>query len=635
MEPTEELEKVLDLLKKEKEEEIRQYDLLIQQTSLKQRIEEGVCWYPIKVERWGRGLGDYPYLMIHKVKNLDQAHKFRAGQVIHFFGEKLDEKEASNRGVIHYIKKEKAKIILYEMELPSWLAHDSGLVGMQLSFDKRSYQEMERAMEAVIAARGNRLAAIREVLLGKKVASFRQLTYPFDFSKLNPSQCHAVHQILNAEDVAVIHGPPGTGKTTTLVEAIRQLCKRESPILVCAPSNVATDLLTKKIAEVHLNVVRVGNISRVDEGLFKHTVEGILDKHPDMQEVKKMRIESEQIRQKAAKFKRNFGPTEKEERQSAYREARYLIQQARMLEEYIIENIFKEADIITCTLVGVQNAHLAKMNFKTVIIDEAAQALEPATWIPITKAERVVLAGDPYQLPPVVKSTAANKGGLSVTLLEKCVKRLEQVQLLDTQYRMNATIMEFSNQQFYNGALKAADCVADWKLAIGEMGDKPLEFIDTAGCSFDEKLNEQSSSYKNPDEYAVLHRHLDYLLNFATGQKVSIGIISPYKEQVVFMQERIATDFNHHPDATITVDTIDSFQGQERDVIYISMVRSNDKGQIGFLKDTRRMNVAMTRARKKLIIIGDSATLGSLAFYRRFLDYCDTCNAYSTAWEWK
>ncbi|MCH2044479.1 MAG: AAA domain-containing protein [Saprospiraceae bacterium] len=633
MKSTEELKRVLDLLKKEKEEEIKQYEKLIKQTPLKERVKKGVCWNPVKVESWGWGLGEHPYLIVHRTKGVNQAHKFRAGQVVHFFNEKLNKEVRPEYGIINYIKKDKAKIILYGTELPNWLIHNT--IGMQLSFDERSYQEMERAMEKVIAAKGDRLAELREVLLAKKTASFHQHSYNFDIPKLNKSQCAAVHQILDAEDVAVIHGPPGTGKTTTLVEALRQLCKRESPVLVCAPSNAATDLLTEKLAEVRLNVVRIGNVSRVDESLLQHTIEGILNEHPGMQEVKKMKIESAQIRRKAEKFKRNFGHKEREERRAAYQEARALIQHAKMLEDYIIDKVLKEADVITCTLVGAQNPYIAKKTFKTVVIDEAAQALEPATWIPITKAERVIFAGDPFQLPPTVKSVAANKGGLAVTLLEKCVERLEHVQLLDTQYRMNSVIMEFSNQQFYNGALKAAEFVADWKLPIDEIGERPVEFIDTAGCGFDEEQHKESLSYRNPEEYYVLRQHLDHLLTFADGQPISIGIISPYKEQVIFMQEHIPVDFDHFPDANITVNTIDSFQGQERDVIYISMVRSNEDQQIGFLKDTRRMNVAMTRARKKLIIIGDSATLGNFQFYQRFLDYCDTCNAYSTAWEWK
>ncbi len=307
-----------------------------------------------------------------------------------------------------------------------------------------------------------------------------------------------------------------------------------------------------------------------------------------------------------------------------------------MLEDYVIEKILSEADVICCTLVSAMNRYIEKRKFHTVVIDEAAQAMEPATWIPICKAQKVILTGDPFQLPPTVKNMDAAKGGLSITLLEKCVARMPNVQLLNVQYRMHEQIMGFSNQEFYNNELEAAEFVANWKLAMLEGGDdRPVEFIDTAGCGFDEKVNPETQSSYNPEEYFVLRKHLDHLLTLASPElRPSIAIISPYREQVRFIQEHIAGDFDHYPDDDITVDTIDSFQGQERDVVYISLVRSNEKGEIGFLKDTRRMNVAMTRAKKKLIIIGDSATLGSFAFYSHFLDYCEQHGAYATAWEW-
>jgi predicted DNA helicase len=307
-----------------------------------------------------------------------------------------------------------------------------------------------------------------------------------------------------------------------------------------------------------------------------------------------------------------------------------------MLEDYIIDKTLKEADVICSTLVGSVGRYIEKMQFHTVIIDEAAQALEPATWIPIIKAQKVVFAGDPFQLPPTVKSRKAAQEGLSVTLLEKAVQRLEQVNLLDTQYRMHHKIMGFSNTQFYHNQLQAAEAVADWQLQLSDgTPSPPMEFIDTAGCGFEEQINPESQSSYNLEEYFVLRQHLDNLLVILGQQDISIGIISPYREQVLKIQEAIVHDFDHFPDADIEVNTIDAFQGQERDVIYISLVRSNDKGEIGFLKDTRRMNVAMTRAKKKLIIIGDSATLASAAFYRDFLDYVDAHGVYGSAWEWQ
>jgi predicted DNA helicase len=307
-----------------------------------------------------------------------------------------------------------------------------------------------------------------------------------------------------------------------------------------------------------------------------------------------------------------------------------------MLEDYIIAKTIQSADVICCTLVGSVSKHIEKLHFDTVIIDEAAQALEPATWIPIGKANKVIFAGDPFQLPPTVKCYNAAKKGLSSTLLEKGVQRLNDVNLLNIQYRMHHTIMGFSNQQFYDNKLQSDISVIDWQLSLSDSSRAvPLEFIDTAGCSFDEQVNQESLSYYNPEEYFILRQHLDNLLVMLGEQNVSIGIISPYREQVLYMQEAIPSDFDHFPDAMIEVNTIDAFQGQERDIIYISMVRSNEAAEIGFLSDTRRMNVAMTRAKKKLIVIGDSATLASHSFYNKFLEYCDINATYGTAWEWQ
>ncbi|MCH2023260.1 MAG: AAA domain-containing protein [Saprospiraceae bacterium] len=630
----EELNQVLKLLKQEKEEESKQFDLLLKELSIHQRVQRGACWYPIQLDSTGWSLGEHPFIIIEKTKQLDKPHKFRAGQVVSIFSEKQGGEEIEEKGVIYYIKKNKMKIILYGTQIPKWLS--GGKLGIQLNFDEKSYKEMERAVVNVISAKNNRLAELRDILLGKIPASFNSEKSNFELPNLNKSQNKAVYNILSAEDVALIHGPPGTGKTTTLVAAIEQLIKRESPILVCAPSNSATDLLTYKLAEADLNVVRIGNVSRVEDDLLIHTMEGVLQSIPEMQEVKKMKIESEKLRRNAQKFKRKFGHKERQERQENYKEAKELMSQARMLEDYIITKVLNEADVICSTLVGAVSKYIEKMTFKTVIIDEAAQALEPATWIPICKAKKVIFAGDPFQLPPTVKNIDAAKNGFNVTLLEKSLLRLQEINLLDTQYRMHNTIMGFSNLQFYNNQLKSDDSVSKWQLTLVDgSSSSPLEFIDTAGCSFEEKINPESQSFFNPEEYYILRQHLDNLLVTLGEQNISIGIISPYREQVIAIQDAILKDLDHFPNADIEVNTIDAFQGQERDVIYISMVRSNDNGEIGFLKDTRRMNVAMTRAKKKLVIIGDSATLASDKFYADFLDYCDENGAYGSAWDWQ
>lgn len=630
----EELEQLLQLLQLEKEEEIKQYETLLKELSIPQRIKKGACWYPVQVESSGWSLGEHPYIVVERTKHLNKAHKFRSGQVVSIFSEQVFNNKEEEKGVIYFIKGNRMKIILYGTQLPRWIL--GGKIGIQLNFDERSYIEMERAVKEVQQAKGNRLAELREILLGKETARFDTEHHHFNLPQLNASQNQAVQHILSAEDVAVVHGPPGTGKTTTLVAAIQQLVKKSSPILVCAPSNAATDLLTEKLAEKGLNVVRIGNVSRVDEQLLGHTMEGILQTLPEMQEVKKMKIEAAKMRRDAERFKRKFGSKERQERRNSYQEARDLMQQARMLEDYIIDKTLKEADVICSTLVSAVGRYIEKMRFDIVVIDEAAQALEPATWIPICKAQKVIFAGDPFQLPPTVKSRKAAQGGFAITLLEKGVERLDQVDLLDTQYRMHHTIMGFSNQEFYNHQLQAAEAVANWQLHLSDGSPSaPLEFIDTAGCGFEEKINPESQSYYNTEEYFVLRQHLDHLLVVLGDQPVSIGILSPYREQVISIQAAIEKDFDHFPDADIEVNTIDAFQGQERDVMYITLVRSNDRGDIGFLKDTRRMNVAMTRAKKKLIIIGDSATLASFGFYSNFLDYVDKHGVYASAWEWQ
>ena len=631
----EELKKVLDLMKIEKEEEIRQYQLLLEQMSLNERIKKGACWFPLELESSGWSLGEHPFIVVSRNKLLDQPHKFRAGQVVGVFSEQhQNESKLIEYGVVHFVEKNKMKIIFYGTDLASWIT--KGRIGVQLAFDERSFIEMEKALRQVMEAKGNRLAELREILLGHQEAYFDKLDYTFDMPHLNPSQNEAVQKILAAKDVAIVHGPPGTGKTTTLVEAIKQLSKKESPILVCAPSNPATDLLTERLAKEGLNVVRIGNISRVDDELLQHTIEGILDERAEMREVKKMKIEAAHMFRNAERFVRNYGAREREEKRDAFQEAKTLIRQAKMLEDYVIDKILSEADVICCTLVSTMNRYIEKKRFQTVVIDEAAQALEPATWIAISKAEKVILAGDPFQLPPTVKSMEAAKQGLSVTLLEKAVERLDKVQLLNTQYRMHELIMGFSNQEFYNNQLKAAAYVSKWTLSMAPgTNTKPIEFIDTAGCGYEEKVNPETLSYYNPEEYFVLRQHLDYLLTYAsTEHRPRIALISPYREQVQFIQEHIKKDFDHYPDDDISVDTIDSFQGQERDVVYISLVRSNSEAEIGFLKDSRRMNVAMTRAKKKLIVIGDSSSIASDKFYSRFLNYCEKHGGYASAWEW-
>lgn len=332
------------------------------------------------------------------------------------------------------------------------------------------------------------------------------------------------------------------------------------------------------------------------------------------------------------KFKRRFGAEERRERGHLFKQAGELSGWANHLEDQLVENLIDSAQVISCTLVGSVHKALGNRTFSTVVIDEAAQGLEPATWIPITRASKIVLAGDPFQLPPTVKSHEAQQGNFGVTMIEKCLKRMPTTNLLTIQCRMNKQIMEFSNQWFYDGKLQAAESVENHGLDVEITS--PVAFIDTAGTGFEEQLNEKSQSRFNPDEFQTLCEHLYQLIN-AHDNKVqpSIAIISPYREQVLYMQDTVSEDSRLN-EVSIDINTIDAFQGQERDVIYISLVRSNPKCEIGFLSDYRRMNVAMTRARKLLVIVGDSATVGADPFYQKMLEYVENTGGYKTAWEY-
>ncbi|GJM34003.1 MAG: helicase [Saprospiraceae bacterium] len=624
----EELQQLLALLKLEKEEDFEQHKKLVQQLPLHERVNKGYTWYAVQVVKSGYALGERAFVIVEK-SNEEQEHHFRSGKAVNFFTQQANVSKPERSGVIHYVNKNRMKIILNSKDLPDWL--DLGQLGVDLMFDETTYLEMEKALHKVSKAQGDRLADLRSILLGKSPARFGDLP-PVDLPQLNTSQQEAIRHILGADDAAIVHGPPGTGKTTTLVQAVKLLCETESTVLVCAPSNTAVDLLTEKLAEQGLNVVRIGNLSRVDEFIIPHTLDMRLSAHPDSKNIKKVKIDAADTRRKAQRFKRKFGPEGYQERRRLFKEASELMAWANQLEDRLIDQILDGAQVITCTLVGAANKILNKRKFRTVVIDEAAQALEPATWIPILRASRVVLTGDPFQLPPTVKSNEAQRGGFGVSLIEKTLERFDVTSLLNIQYRMHEVIMGFSNQQFYEGKLQAADLVKDQRLPIPD--NIPVVFIDTAGCGFEEKIREAFQSRYNPDEFQMLCEHL-YLLVEAYGDTIppSIAIISPYREQVVLMKQFIETE-ERLKELPITINTIDGFQGQEREIVYISLVRSNSKGEIGFLKDQRRMNVAMTRARKQLIVVGDSATIGNHTFYADFLEYCENHGEYKTAWEY-
>jgi superfamily I DNA and/or RNA helicase len=626
--------RLLDLLKTEREEDRQLYLKLTQSTSVNQRRANGLTWYPIAIRDQEMSRGDYLTVEVERTTHHDIIHQFRFGMPAVLFSNH-DAERNKVEGTINFVNGNRLKITLRTDELPDWAG--DGKLGIDLLFDENSYDEMQNACkQAATLAEKPAEGRLIQILTGAKAPSFEPLHGLEPCRGLNASQQAAVNKILQANDLAIVHGPPGTGKTTTLVQAIKAMIKRDNQqILVVAPSNTAVDLLSEKLSDEGLNVLRVGNPARVSERLLSLTLDYKMAEHSHMKEIKRLKKQASAFMDMAHKYKRNFGKAERDQRKALFAEARNIMKEVENSEQYIIKDLVAKAQVITATLVGANHFTVRNLKFNTVVIDEAGQALEPACWIPILKAQKLVLAGDHCQLPPTVKSAEAAKNGLATTLLEKSVAlHPEAVVLLEEQYRMHEMIMGYSASIFYDDRLKAHASVARHVLFNN---DNPLVFVDTAGCGFDEKT-ELTSTY-NPEEAAFLFRHLTQLVSALDGHYKpenfpSIAIISPYKQQIDTLKEQFqSTPSLQAYEHRIAINTIDSFQGQERDIVYISMTRSNPDSRIGFLSDIRRMNVAMTRARKKLVVIGDSATLSQFPFYSNFISWAQDRNAYQSAWE--
>jgi superfamily I DNA and/or RNA helicase len=634
----ERLKGLKQLLKIERDEDFRLYKELFLRVNLEQRKKNGVTWYPVKINSEELGSGDLLHLEIERTSQIDKPHQFSSGKNVSLFSNQNNELFEIT-GTIKSVSKNTLKLIIHSDELPDW-CYD-GKLGLNIQFDDNSYNEMQRALDVVIDAKYNRVAELREMIEGAIPISFDKINEDVLIPQLNLSQNRAVRHVLSVNDIGVVHGPPGTGKTTSLVQAIRLTLQSENQILVCAPTNSAVDLLTEKLVELGINVLRLGHPARMADELLNSSVDGKIAASPYYKDIKNLRRNAEEYFRMAGKYKRVFGKEEAQQRTAYYTEAKNCIKEARLLEDFIVDELFKTAQIICCTPVTSTHRALQRKKFNTLFFDEASQALEPMVWIPLLKCKRLILCGDHFQLPPVVKSIEAKKGGLDETLLDRCIKLPDAVSLLNRQYRMSSAIMGFSNQYFYNNELIADESVSAHALVNDEDSylSKSIEFIDTAGCSFDEIQNPETLSYFNPKEGDILFKHLQQLLLDYTANEnlpaISVGIISPYKEQREWLKENInQLELDNSKLDSLSVKTIDGFQGEERDVIYISLVRSNDKHEIGFLNDLRRMNVAITRAKKKLVVIGDSATIGSSPFYQSFLEYCEKNGAYRTAWEW-
>jgi ATP-dependent RNA/DNA helicase IGHMBP2 len=626
--------KLLDLLKIEREEDLRSYTRQRETLSVAERRANGLTWYPVAIRGSEMSRGDYLTVEVERTTHQDLQHQLRFGMPAVLFSNH-DPKNDRLEGVIAYQGGSRLKITLRTDELPDW-ARD-GKLGIDVLFDDHSYDEMQGAVKRAsgLAEKGEENALI-SVLLGKGAPQFDDEVFHYPVTQLNSVQQLAVHRIVAANELAIVHGPPGTGKTTTLVQAIKALIKNKNQqILVVAPSNTAVDLLSEKLSDEGLNVLRIGNPARVSEKMFALTLDSKMAGHAGMREVRNLKKQAAEFKNMAHKYKRNFGRAEKEQRKALFDEAHKIMKEVASTEQYVADDLIEKAQVITATLVGTSHYTVRDRKFHTVVIDEAGQALEPACWIPILKVQKLVLAGDHCQLSPTIKSSEAAKAGLSTTLLEKCIAlHPEAVVLLEEQYRMNTQIMSYSSDVFYGGKLRAHESVAR-HLLFAE--DTALNFIDTAGCSFEEQT-EGTSTY-NTEEAAFLLKHLTRLtlklsLVYSVEDFPTIAVISPYKQQIQVLKDLLLNNPDLQTYAEkISVNTIDSFQGQERDIVYIGMTRSNAEGVIGFLSDIRRMNVAMTRARKKLVVIGDSATLSRLPFYAGFIAYAEGAGAYQSAWE--
>lgn len=622
------------LLQVEKEEDRQQYEQATATMPVAERRAAGMVWYPIAIKDTEMGYADYLTVEVERTTHTDVIHNFRFGMTAALFSQ---HNAATDRveGTVTYIGNNRLKISLRTDRLPDWSRN--GKLGIDIVFDEASYAEMEAALKTATALADKKEEGhLIQILTGAKKPTFYNDENIPAINGLNEAQQNAVEKILTANELAVVHGPPGTGKTTTLVQAIKALRRQDGQaVLVVAPSNAAVDLLSEKLSDEGLNVVRVGNPARVTERLVNLTLDDKISTHSSAREIKKLKKRAGEYKDLAHKYKRSFGAQEREQRKALFAEARNIGREVERIEKYIVDDTLSRADVITATLVGANHYTVRHLKYKTVVIDEAAQAIEPACWIPILKAKKLVMAGDHHQLPPTIKSMEAARGGLAQTLMEKCVAlHPEAVVLLQEQYRMHQTIMGFSSTEFYNNLLVAHASVAQHLLMPG---DKPLHYIDTAGCGFEEVW--EGTSLSNPEEAHFLVKQLEHfvagLQPLYTGKPFpSIGIISPYKHQVEVLKSLVQSNpALQEVAAVITVNTIDSFQGQERDAIFISLARSNADSVIGFLLDVRRMNVAMTRACKKLVVIGDSATLSQLQFYADFIAYAQTHDGYQSAWE--
>ena len=652
---------------------------LTEQMGMQRKVKRGDAWFPLRVGKSFYNSLNQTAIEVFRTSDQDIEHNFEFGRPVMFFmvkkmgknenqgntalqlSENANQKVQSSNlkvqsikyfsftGTVSYVDGDRMVITVPDSAPLLDLQQSTEPIGVQLSFDETSYKLMFEALDRVMKAKNNRLAYLRDLFYSHQKAgrfSFEPMKFPW----LNPTQERAVNEVLWAKDVAIVHGPPGTGKTTTLVEAINETLMRESQVLVCAQSNMAVDWISEKLVDRGINVLRIGNPTRVNDKMLGFTYERRFESHPDYPQLWAIRKAIRELRKNRKKGSENY-----------HQKMDRLKSRAAEIEIRINSELFGEARVIACTLVGSAHRLLEGMKFGTLFIDEAAQALEAACWIPMKRASRVILAGDHCQLPPTVKSIAALRAGLGKTLMERIAEnKPEVVTLLKIQYRMNDEIMRFSSDWFYGGKVESAPQIK-YRSVLDY--DHPITWIDTSNEENQitiegEDAPEDSASTSSSVSAANQNSDLNFkeqfvgesfgrinkaeaeltLLTLAEyftkigkqrvlSESIDVGIISPYRAQVQYLKKLIKKyEFFKPYRRLISVNTVDGFQGQERDVILISLVRSNDEGQIGFLKDLRRMNVAMTRARMKLIILGNKDTMTKHPFYKKLWEYVEAIN---------
>lgn len=608
-----------ELLQIEYEYEKEQFKQQTELMGIGRKIKRGMCWYPLNLGRNYYNALNQLVIEVERREDKDIEHQFEYGRPVCFFTQDVSGKlnYLNFVATVNYVDEDRMVVILPSVD--ALLALQSKeVVGVQLYFDETSYRLMFEALKQVIGAKNNRLAELRDIFHGTQPASTFSF-HPLRFPWLNATQEEAVNKVLHAKDVAIVHGPPGTGKTTTLVEAVYETLHRENQVLVCAQSNMAVDWISEKLVDRGVSVLRIGNPSRVNDKMLSFTYERRFESHPDYPQLWSIR---KAIRELYARSRKGA------EREAVRQKINSLKDRATELEIRINESLFSEARVIACTLVGSANRLLTGQKFGTLFIDEAAQALEAACWIPIRKADRVILAGDHCQLPPTVKAPEALRAGLGHTLMQTIVKnKPDTVSLLKLQYRMNDEIMRFSSEWFYGGMLQSAPEVKYRSILDF---DTPIEWINTEGLDCNEEFIGENYGRINKSEAELSIEQLKGYITKIGRERfldewIDVGMISPYKAQVQYLRRLVRNDAFFKPyRQAITINTVDGFQGQERDVILISLVRANEEGQIGFLNDLRRMNVAITRARMKLIILGDASTLTRHAFYKKLYTYIES-----------